>query len=630
VTSERRIAAYGEWESTVSVDAAAADSGGSNWPQLVDGVRWWCRSDPATATVRLLRDGADVLAARWSVRNRYQGYGGRPYTARGDRVVFTETSDQRLYSWRDGEQPVALTAPPDAGEQVCWAEPQLLADGTVVVLREVTRDPAGPDDADPAPRTRRSIVAIDPSGAISELAASHHFLACPRVSPDGRSLAWIGWDHPQMPWDGTVAMVADRDGSDARAVLGSTTVSVVQVEWAPDGALYALADPNGWWNLHRVDIATGMAENVLPRAEECGGPMWSVGNTWFAVVPDGRVVVQHGAGDQQLSVWAPADGSLTALAPGCTQFGNLAVDDTTVLVRAGSPSAAMGMLACPLDGGAPTRLDATPDEIEHAVAQRRVISVDGRDVHVIWYPPTSPDHAAPDGARPPLLVHAHGGPTGGSNAVPDSEFDVFTSRGFAVASVEYGGSTGFGRDYRERLRHGWGVVDRDDCVGVARALAEAGEVDGARMAVRGGSAGGWTTLACLTGSDVFCAGAVYYPISDALHWSGGDTHDFESRYLIGLIGPLPEARERYEAVSPLAHVDRISAPLVMLQGADDFICPPHHAEVIVEAVAARGLWHKMQVFAGEGHGFRKASSVRDSLLAELELYTHAMGLEIHV
>ncbi len=259
-----------------------------------------------------------------------------------------------------------------------------------------------------------------------------------------------------------------------------------------------------------------------------------------------------------------------------------------------------------------------------------MISVDGRDVHVIWYPPTNADHAAPEGAKPPLLVHAHGGPTGGSNAVPDTEFDVFTSRGFAVVSVEYGGSTGFGREYRERLRHNWGIVDRDDCVGVARALADAGEVDGERMAVRGGSAGGWTTLACLTGSDVFCAGAVYYPISDALHWSGGDTHDFESRYLIGLIGPLPEARERYEAVSPLAHVDRISAPLVMLQGADDFICPPHHAEVIVAAVAKRGLWHKMHVFAGEGHGFRKASSVRDSLLAELELYSHAMGLQIHV
>lgn len=628
MTSEQHLARYGEWASPVTVDLAAADSGASSYPALDDGARWWCRSDPATATVRLMRDGTDVLAPRWSARNRYQGYGGRPYAVRDGRVVFTDNSDQRLYSWRAGEQPVALSEPSGTGEQVCWAEPQLLADGTVICLREVTREASGPDDADPAPRTRRSVVEIDTSGALVELAASHHFLACPRVSPDGRWLAWIGWDHPQMPWDGTEAMVADRDGANARVVLGSATVSVAQLEWAPDGSLLAMADPDGWWNLHRVDVTAGEAANVLPMAEECAGPMWQVGNTWFAVVADGRVVVQHGVGDQQLSVWQPQDGSLTALAPGWTQFGSLAVDADAVFAKAGSPTEPMGLVSCPLDGGAVQRVDAKPDQVRHAVAQRRVIDVGGRAVHVIWYPPTSADHAAPEGSKPPLLVHAHGGPTGGSAAVPDTEFDVFTSRGFAVVSVEYGGSTGFGREYRERLRHNWGVVDRDDCVGVARALAEAGEVDGTRMAVRGGSAGGWTTLACLTGSDIFCAGAVYYPISDALHWSGGDTHDFESRYLIGLIGPLPEARARYEAVSPLAHVDRISAPLVMLQGADDFICPPHHAQVIVDAVAARGLWHRVHVFPGEGHGFRKASSVRQSLSAELALYAHAMGLDI--
>jgi dipeptidyl aminopeptidase/acylaminoacyl peptidase len=431
-----------------------------------------------------------------------------------------------------------------------------------------------------------------------------------------------------MPWDGTDAMVADRDGTNARAVLGSTAVAVVQVEWAPDGTLLAMADPDGWWNLHRVDVSDGEAANVLPMAEECAGAMWQVGNTWFAVAPDGRVVLQHGVGDKQLAVWEPRGGSLTALAPGWTQFGSLAVDPNFVFARAGSPTESTGMVSCSLDGGDVQRIDARPNEVLHCVPQRRVIDVAGRDVHVIWYPPTSADHAAPEGAKPPLLVYAHGGPTGGSDAVPNTEFDVFTSRGFAVVSVEYGGSTGFGREYRERLRHNWGVVDRDDCVGVAQALADAGEVDRARMAIRGGSAGGWTTLACLTGSEVFCAGAVYYPISDALHWSCGDTHDFESRYLIGLIGPLPEAHDRYQAVSPLAHVDRISAPLVMLQGADDFICPPHHAQVIVDAVAARGLWHRLHVFPGEGHGFRKASSVRDSLSAELELYAHAMGLDI--
>jgi dipeptidyl aminopeptidase/acylaminoacyl peptidase len=255
-----------------------------------------------------------------------------------------------------------------------------------------------------------------------------------------------------------------------------------------------------------------------------------------------------------------------------------------------------------------------------------VTDATGQLVHFAWFPPTNPDCTAPPGELPPLLIDVHGGPTSSTDVTPNLELSLFTSRGFAVASVDYGGSTGYGRAYRERLDRMWGIVDVADAVTVARELAAAGEVDANRIAVRGGSAGGWTTLACLTSSDVFCAGAVYYPISDALHWSGGNTHDFESRYLESLIGRLPEDLERYERVSPLHHVDRIVAPIVMLQGADDFICPPEHATTIIDAVAARGLWHRLEIFPGEGHGFRKATSVQTSLERELELYAVAMKL----
>jgi dipeptidyl aminopeptidase/acylaminoacyl peptidase len=363
---------------------------------------------------------------------------------------------------------------------------------------------------------------------------------------------------------------------------------------------------------------------------DCAGALWRVGATWFAVIENG-VVFAHGCGAQQLAVWDATTGAVRELAPGWTQFGSsLVADEHTAVTIAGAETQHDTVLRVPLDGSqvvACTASDVEPHARWLSTPRRRTVpDASGQVVHFAWFPPTNPDHTGPDGELPPLLIDVHGGPTGSTDVTPSLELSVFTSRGFAVASVDYGGSTGYGRAYRERLDRMWGIVDVADAVTVARALADAGEVDPARVAVRGGSAGGWTSLACLTSSDVFCAGAVYYPISDALHWSGGNTHDFESRYLESLIGRLPEDRERYERVSPLLHVDRIQAPIVMLQGADDFICPPEHATTIIDAVAARGLWHRLEIFPGEGHGFRRATSVQTSLERELELYAFAMHL----
>jgi dipeptidyl aminopeptidase/acylaminoacyl peptidase len=611
---ESIIRPHGEWPSPITAERAAAASGSLTWVSARGDETWWCASDPATATVRLLcrsasGEVADVLGEGRSARNRVCGYGGRPYALFDDGFVYTEFGDQRLYC---GDRPLT---PPDP---TAWYVDPLVVGDQAWCIRERTV----PGGGDPAPRTSRDIVAVPLAGGpLRVVARSHHFLAGPRVSPDGRRLAWLGWDHPRMPWDGTDLMVADLvDGVavNARRVLGGPDVSVAQAEWVGDDALYAMADPDGWWNLHHVALSTGAVTCVLPMPEECASALWRIGATWFALAGE-KVVLRHGVGAQQLGVWDPASGELRDLAPGWTDFGwSVWADAGHAVIIAGSEREPTGVLRVPLDGGPPSRLTDPPAEDAYrSVPERRV--ADG--VHYVYYPPCNPAASAPPGATPPLIVTVHGGPTSHTAGTPSTELSLFTSRGFAVASVDYGGSTGYGRAYRERLRHQWGVVDVADCVTVARVLAASGEIDPARVAIRGDSAGGWTTLAALAHSDVFCAGAAYYPIADATRWSGEHTHDFESRYLDGLVRPAD--RER---VSPLHHADRITSPLVLLQGVEDTICPPEHAESI--AAAVRSPWHRLLLFDGEGHGFRKASSVTDSLRAEADLYRYAMRLDI--
>ncbi|MFG3042534.1 prolyl oligopeptidase family serine peptidase [Streptomyces sp. NPDC048330] len=574
-------------------------------------------------------------------------------------MVFTDHHDQRLYAAAVPSLGAADTAAPPPrpltpegtdGTETCWADPVASPDGSEVwCVRETTRAATGPDDSDLAPRTTHEIVAVPLSGAAAAdpaalrvVARSHHFLSGARVSPDGRRLSWIGWDHPHMPWDSSELMVADlHDGVAAEPVrvLGGQGVSVPQAEWGASDSLYAMADPDGWWNLHRVDLAgagqtTRRVTNVLPLNQDCAGPLWRVGPTWFAVTPHG-VVLPHGDGPRRLALWSPTDGGLTELAEGFSTFeGDLWSDGERVLVRAGGPERGSALLSVPLgpDRGPAHPVRPTcgdPLEAWPARPERRTAHTpQGQPVHYVLHRPTHPDAAAPPGDLPPLLVHVHGGPTSATGASADLEFTFFTSRGFTVADVDYGGSTGYGRAYRERLHGFWGEVDVADCVTVARALAAEGLADPARTAVRGGSAGGWTALACLVHTDVFAAATVLYPISDAAAWRACQTHDFESRYVETLMGELPREQARFDRVSPAANADRITTPLVMLQGADDFICRPDQADRIVHSLAARGVWHRYLVFEGEGHGFRRADSVRRSLLAEVELYREVFGADV--
>jgi dienelactone hydrolase len=675
---QKQELAYGEWPSPIGVDMVAADSGTLSWPSVSGDETWWCQSDPSTATVQLFHclpggPPVAVLEPSWSVGNKSLGYGGRPYlvvTERdGQLVVFTNQADQRIYRLTVadladgatnpegvGASPVPITPVDPSGWTTYYADPILSpARDEIWCVRERCRAATGPDDADPAPRTARDIVAIPLDGraandpaAVRVVATSHHFLSGVRASPDGQRLAWIGWNHPAMPWDGTELMVAElADGvaRDPRPVLGGDNVSVPQAEWAGPNTLYAMADPAGWWNLHRIELGRADADIdcVLPLERDCAGAIWRVGSTWFAVTAAG-VVLRDSFGEQRISLWRPGAASLVDLAPGWTEFhadlqasgldepepvvvtiaASVTHDDT--VLRIAIPPAATTVDA-PLACTRRTGPDVTPWV---PAGQRRIArGVDGREVHYVYFPPTNPGAHGPAGEQPPLLVHAHGGPTSNTTAKPDLEFAMFCSRGFAIASVDYGGSTGYGREYRNRLRRNWGIVDVEDCVSVAADLAARGLADAQRTAIRGGSAGGWTSLACLTSTEAFCAGAVYYPISDAYTWSGGQTHDFESQYIRSLVGELPADRERFDQVSPLGKVDRISRPLVMLQGAADFICKPDQAQRIVDAVAARGLWHRYLVFDGEGHGFRKESSVAASLRAEAELYSTVMGIAVN-
>lgn len=654
---------YGRWNSPLSADAVAATGGGVTWPSVVGPETWWCASQTTTATVRLMRCAApgepaqDVLGGEWKVSNGSIGYGGRPYLAvpgeQHHRVVFTNGNDGRLYvadvpvagSTEPATEPSALTPADEQGVETSYADPILGPGGDEVwCVREVVRE--GEDGSGRI--VSREIVAVSLPQATGHASAvpsphearvrvvggSHDFLSGIRLSPDGSRICWIGWDHPVMPWDDSSLMVArivEGRAEQPVRVLGGDGVSVPQAEWADAHTLYAMADPDGWWNLHRVGLAdkSPHVECVLPLDSECSHAIWRVGATSFAVTEAG-VVFRHGIGDQQVVLWDPATEALTDLAGEWTEFAiGLCGDASSVAVIASSPTErAVPVRITVGEGRAERCLPAADDPFEpwYATPERRTAArPDGSPVHYVYYPPTSPDHLGPDDELPPLIIDVHGGPTSTTGASRSATFSLFTSRGFAVASVDYGGSTGYGRAYRDRLLRSWGIVDVEDSVIVAEALAEAGLADPARTAIRGGSAGGWTTLAALAQTDAFCCGAVYYPISDPVTWQGEQTHDFESRYIDSLVGTLPADAEHFRRVSPLAHAASIAAPFVMLQGLDDGICRPDQAERLVEA-APPGLCRSFLHLPGEGHGFRRAESIAAALEAELTLFTDVMVL----
>ncbi|MFJ3582629.1 prolyl oligopeptidase family serine peptidase [Streptomyces sp. NPDC090127] len=646
--------AYGTWPSPIDAALAARHDGRPEYVGVVGDEVWWTAPRPTEggrrALVRRRADGAEesVLPAPWNVRSRVIEYGGLPWTglARaegGPLVVFAHFADQRLYAYepdaRDGAPPRPLTPLSDIGGGRRWVDPVLHPERSEVwcVLEEFT----GPRPTD----VRRVLVAVpldgtaaDDRGAIRELSdGRHRFVTGPRLSPDGRQAAWIGWDHPRMPWDGTEVLLADV-GSDgafgpARTVAGGPGESVPQVGWTAGGQLLHVSDRSGWWNLYRTDPAGGGEPVALcPRPEEFGGPLWKIGLTWFQPLENGLVAVVHGRGATALGILDPESGELVDAAGPWTEWAaTLAARGTRVVGVAASPRSAYEVVELDTRTGRARVIgSAHEDPVDPSYYPepqiRTFTGPDDREIHAHVYPPHSPDRTPSGQELPPYVVWAHGGPTGHAPLVLDLEIAYFTSRGIGVAEVNYGGSTGYGREYRERLREQWGVVDVEDCAAVAEALAAEGTADPARLAVRGGSAGGWTAAASLVSSEVYACGTIIYPILDLLGWATDETHDFESQYLESLVGPLADVPARYRERSPIDHVERISAPFLLLQGLDDVICPPAQAERFLARTAGRGIPHAYLSFDGEGHGFRRAETMVRSLEAELSLYAQTFGI----
>ena len=615
---------YGAWPSPLSASDVAAGTISLSWPRLVGDEVWWTEGRPAeggrSVVVRRRDDGSveDVLPALWNARTRVHEYGGNPWLVANGALVFVHFADQRLWRLVPGGEPAPLT-PDGTGDR--YAE--LVEVGAELWCVRERHDGGA---------VSRALVAVplDGSGKVRELVTDRHFLAHPRLSPDGRHLAWIGWEHPQMPWDGTelrVAAVSGGQVGEPRTLLGDTGTSVLQPEWLDDTTLLATTDASGWWNLVRVPL-DGPVTPLHPAEQEFAGPLWALGSTWSALLADGRVAALHGGRLGILDSATMGDGGLRDLALPFSSCSSLHSDGQRLVTVASSPTSPSSVVVVDPDGGHEVVHVSAAAPVDAAwlpVPSRQTFpSARGRVVHALVYPPTSPQAAAPQGELPPYVVVVHGGPTSQASDALDLRKAYFTSRGIGVIDVDYGGSTGYGRPYRDALRGQWGVVDVEDAVAAARGLADAGQADPARLLIRGGSAGGWTVLAALTRTDAFAAGASYYGVGDALALAR-DTHDFESRYLDGLVGPLPDALELYAERSPLSHVDGLSCPVLLLQGAEDEVVPPAQAELFRDALLRKQIPHAYLLFPGEQHGFRRAENIVTSLEAELSLFGQAVG-----
>jgi dipeptidyl aminopeptidase/acylaminoacyl peptidase len=609
---------------------------------LDDGYVYWLEGRPQeqgrNVVVRAGADGepTDVTPPPYNARARVHEYGGGSWTVHNGTVYFSNFADGRLYRQIPGvSEPRALTPEPlRRGRQ--WR----YADGVIDQRRRrwigVREDHTV--DGEPV----NAIVAVDlgdGGGSAHALASEHDFYASPRLSPDGRWLAWLAWDHPNMPWNGTRLYLGEvaQNGAISKFehIAGGATESIFQPEWSPDGARIALvSDRSGWWNLYSLDLATRAMRALAPMAAEFGLPQWLLGMSTYAFAGAKRIVCTYSQGGLGfIGVLNLANETLTPVATPFTEFGSMRAAGDRAVFRAGAPDHPASIVALDLASGRHSVLKKATDILDRTDLHlgdylTRVESVEfpttgGETAFGLFYSPRNPDYAQATQERPPLLVKCHGGPTSAASSTLNLGVQYWTSRGIAVLDVNYRGSTGFGRAYRDRLQLNWGVTDVDDCVAGARFLAAQGRVDGKRCVISGGSAGGYTTLAALTFRDFFQGGASYYGVSDIAALAR-DTHKFESRYLDWLIGPYPQDEALYRERSPLHHAEHLSRPVIFFQGDEDAVVPPNQTEALVEALRRRGIPVGYFLFAAEQHGFRKAGNIQRALDAELYFY----GIEV--
>jgi dipeptidyl aminopeptidase/acylaminoacyl peptidase len=607
---ELQVAPYGSWRSPITAETIARGSVTLAEPEVAANAVWWVESRPSEGgrqvIVRSELDGSnrrDVFGDGFNARTRVHEYGGGVFSVDDGAVVFSNDADGRVYRVSPGGEPEPFTPEPSAPRGLRYAD---FCRGFCV--RESHEGPGEPAN---------EVVALA-DGDVEVVATGHDFYAAPRPSPDGRRLAWISWDHPRMPWDGTELWVADIDGGNAQLVAGGPEESIVQPDWSPDGRLHWVSDRSGWWNLYRE------GEPLYPADAEFAMPLWVFGQAMYAFLDDGRIAAAWSRlGFPHLGVLS--DGSMEELQPQrlpTLRAARIRSDGRRLVYVGASP--VLGSAVVLLDGDDERVIAAAGDDPDPGyVSEPQPLEFEshGRTAYALYFPPLNDDCRAPGDELPPLIVLSHGGPTSQVEPALDLKTQFWTSRGFAVANVNYGGSTGYGRAYRELLRGQWGVVDLQDCTEAALSLARDGLVDDNRLVITGGSAGGYTTLCALVFTDVFDVGASYYGVAD-LDALMHETHKFESRYDQALV-PADKVRER----SPIHFVDRISAPVIVFQGLDDPIVPPAQAELIVGALRERGIEHEYHAYEGESHGFRKAETIIDALNAELRFYGRVLGFE---
>ncbi len=577
----------------------------------------------------------DVTPEGFSVRTMAHEYGGGAYCVHAGTVFFSNFADQRLYRQRPGEDPVALT-PEVEGRRHRYADGRVTPDGRLWIgVRERHAESGRSEEV----VNELVVLPADGGGEPRVLASGRDFYSNPRLSRTGDRLCFLAWDLPWMPWDGCELYVADlrADGTpgEARHVAGRDGEEAIwQPEWSPEGDLVFASDRSGWWNLERV--RAGERHALYPAEAEFGYPAWVFGGRSFAFLADGRIVCAFESGGRTVFGLLEPDArrleELDLPYDAWRSTPYLTAEGTTVLLVAGSATLPNQVARLDLSSGelevlresTSVPVDATYVSVPEAI---EFPTDGGLTAYGLFYPPRNPAFVAPEGERPPLIVMSHGGPTGKATSLFDLEKQFWTTRGFAIVDVNYGGSTGYGRAYRERLNGQWGVVDLNDCVNAARYLVERGDADGERLLITGGSAGGFTTISALTFTDLFAAGASYFGIADLDQFGNGHTHKFELRYEHTLVGPFPEARDLYRERSPIHHVERIGTPMLVLQGTEDEIVPQYQAELIVAALRERRVPHAYLLFPGEGHGFRKAETIQTALEAELSFYLQVLGLE---
>jgi dipeptidyl aminopeptidase/acylaminoacyl peptidase len=627
--AEKIVAPYGSWKSPITSDLIVAGTIGLGEIALDGEDVYWIESRPSeggrSVIVRRTPNGAiaDVTPPGFNARTTVHEYGGGAYFVDAGTVYFSNFSDRRLYRQARGEAPQPITS----------AETMRYADAVIDHRRNfiysVREDHSvGGRDA------TNTLVKIKLGGDVSGevIVSGNDFYSSPRLSPDGNRLAWLSWDHPNMPWDGTELWVGELTETgqiaNAEIVAGGKSESIFQPEWSPGGVLHFVSDRNGWWNLCR--LSAGGIESLCEKEAEFAAPQWVFRMSTYAFESERRIICTYcDRGNWQLASLDTAARKLELIDVPYTEIHSLRTAPGRAVFGGGSPTESMSTVCVDLETREASILRRSSSvEVDKgylSIPQQVEFPTEhGLTAHAFFYPPTNCDYEAPTNERAPLIVISHGGPTSATTTTLKLSIQYWTSRGFGVLDVNYGGSTGYGRAYRERLNGQWGVVDVDDCANGARYLVKRGEADGNRLIIRGGSAGGYTTLAALTFREVFKAGASYYGISD-LELLEQDCHKFESRYNNSLVGPYPERKNLYWERSPIHFTDRLSCPIILFQGLDDKVVPPNQAEMMYAAALKKSLPVAYVPFEGEQHGFRKAENIKRSLDGELYFYSKVFG-----